>query len=345
MIKDALGLGAMTEGTSKALVKLIEVIQVGLGGAFAPWQRVRLARADAAAALIEANGQVQIEQLRLAGQRELEALRAKSRLPPAGIPQLMAAPGDGNGEVVEAQALEERTHSRFDFQETKRQLNVEQVAAEALLALQGREANSEPVDADWTARFFDSVKDISNADMQRLWAKLLAGEVVQPGRFSLRTLERLRTLTSAEAKLFSLSTVLCERSGRITIPHDFEGKDIIANALVVSPKQLVRLVDAGLLHAGDELLWGSSGEPFKKVLKYTHANIVISSNQERNFWGAWEHQLTTTGLELINLEPPQTSAAFVDAIVETAKAYDFDVERRDRAPKPSNSRPEVDSQV
>lgn len=57
-------------------------------------------------------------------------------------------------------------------------------------------------DFDWFMRMFDAVGTVSNADMQQLWAKVLAGEVQAPGSFSLRTIETVRNLTAAEAKLF-----------------------------------------------------------------------------------------------------------------------------------------------
>ena len=50
-----------------------------------------------------------------------------------------------------------------------------------------RFSDHEP-DHDWTARFFDCVQDVSSGHMQKLWAKVLSGEVENPGRTSLRTL-------------------------------------------------------------------------------------------------------------------------------------------------------------
>ncbi|HEY4706794.1 MAG TPA: DUF2806 domain-containing protein [Thermodesulfobacteriota bacterium] len=60
-----------------------------------------------------------------------------------------------------------------------------------------------PVDADWAATFFNSSHDVSNEQMQELWAKILAGEVAEPGRYSLKTLEVLKNLRQKDAEIFS----------------------------------------------------------------------------------------------------------------------------------------------
>ncbi|MBQ3558040.1 MAG: DUF2806 domain-containing protein [Agathobacter sp.] len=57
-------------------------------------------------------------------------------------------------------------------------------------------------DFDWFLRFFESAGNISNGDMQELWARVLNGEMKQKGTFSLRTLEILKNMSADEAKLF-----------------------------------------------------------------------------------------------------------------------------------------------
>ncbi len=57
-------------------------------------------------------------------------------------------------------------------------------------------------DFDWFLRFFESASYISNKDMKFLWAKVLSGEIENPGSFSLRTIEVMRNMSSKEAKTF-----------------------------------------------------------------------------------------------------------------------------------------------
>lgn len=72
-----------------------------------------------------------------------------------------------------------------------------------------------PFDFDWFLRFFESAGNISNEDMQLLWAKILCDEYQNRGSFSFRTLEMLRNLSKNEGLLFKS----CSRF-RIETPYE-----------------------------------------------------------------------------------------------------------------------------
>ena len=76
-------------------------------------------------------------------------------------------------------------------------------------------SNSENVqyDFDWFMRFFDAVGNISNKELQDLWAKVLAGEVRNPGNCSLRTLDMIRNMSPDEARRFQKICKYVVRSG------------------------------------------------------------------------------------------------------------------------------------
>ena len=57
-------------------------------------------------------------------------------------------------------------------------------------------------DIDWFIRFFDAASNVSNEDLQKIWAKLLAGETICKGCFSLRAIETLYNMSPDEARLF-----------------------------------------------------------------------------------------------------------------------------------------------
>lgn len=104
---------------------------------------------------------------------------------------------------VAAQAIEQRAAERLLAVATRRQENIEAIVEKASTALPESVAQ-EPVAPDWTARFFDACQDVADEEMRGLWGKLLAGEVAQPGSYSLRTLHALQHLTKGEAQLFEL---------------------------------------------------------------------------------------------------------------------------------------------
>jgi uncharacterized protein DUF2806 len=129
----------------------------------------------------------------------------------AGPERLRAkAQAEADTEVIlargrtEAQDIEVRAVDRIRRREVRRQQNIEAITVEAGYALPPPdEVSSKPVEEDWTSRFFEECKDISNSEMQTLWARILAREVTRPGSFSPRTLTIVRDLTRDDAKLFS----------------------------------------------------------------------------------------------------------------------------------------------
>ena len=165
----AAGVGGAAVLLKPAVAKLLDTVadQVRLG--FQPWHTRRQAEADAAA-----RGTVS---------------RARCEEALAKVENEIAL-----------KTVRERAIARLCDQEVKRQENIEAVTkgAEAELPEQ---VNETPVDPDWVSRFFEACQDVSNADMQRLWSRLLAGEVARPGTFSLRTLNTVRTLGRPDAEL------------------------------------------------------------------------------------------------------------------------------------------------
>lgn len=89
-----------------------------------------------------------------------------------------------------------------EFQGRKRFANARAVLEAAAEELGDKEVNDHEPDPDWTARFFDCIQDVSHGDMQKIWARILAGEVETPGRTSLRTLAILRDLSQRDAQRF-----------------------------------------------------------------------------------------------------------------------------------------------
>lgn len=106
-------------------------------------------------------------------------------------------------DTTDFDALIKRTQNRLAYQELRKQTNIETVLYNAYIDLENEPpVTDDPIDPDWLIRFFNSVEDISNEQMQYLWGKILAGEIKQPNSFSMRTLNILKNLTQSEAELF-----------------------------------------------------------------------------------------------------------------------------------------------
>lgn len=89
------------------------------------------------------------------------------------------------------------------FQEIKKQGNINSTINFTMNELENEtEVSDEKVDEDWINRFFNTIENISNEQLQQLWAKILAGEIKEPSTYSLRTLDILKNLSFKEAGCF-----------------------------------------------------------------------------------------------------------------------------------------------
>jgi len=168
-------------GLSEPLTKLLETVSCGVGKLYEPTHIKRIAKAKA-------------EEIKIIS----DAVTDNLNLP------VNYQNGFVGIDSMDASDLAQRAQNRFLFQQMKKQQNIESVVSDAYLELEGKNGTSrEPVDEDWVSSFFDFVANVSNEQMQKIWGKILAGEVIQPGSFSIRTLDILRKLTQREAQLFS----------------------------------------------------------------------------------------------------------------------------------------------
>lgn len=56
---------------------------------------------------------------------------------------------------------------------------------------------------DWFIRFYEAVGNVSDEEMQNLWAKILSGEIEAPSTYSLKIIDVLKNLRKEEAELFA----------------------------------------------------------------------------------------------------------------------------------------------
>ncbi len=195
-------------GLSKPLTKLVEVLAIGTGKLYEPTHIRRIAKAKA-------------DEFKIISD-------------PLGNNLYLPTKYENGNLVIDNTKTEDllvRAQNRFLFQEAQKQINIESVIGKAYKAIEEEIidlkeeyiVSDKPVDKDWILRFFNSIEDISNEQMQEIWAKVLAGEIKQPKSFSLRTLEGLKNLSHNEAKLFEkYSNFMILRGTEYCIP-DYQG--------------------------------------------------------------------------------------------------------------------------
>ena len=168
-----------------ALEKLLDIVASGIGSVAGPMLAPWTARREGDAKRIGASADADV----LLIHAEAQANARELLVPPHGM---------SGGEL----SITDRVEQRILFQEKKRQRNIESVVRTAAAQLGDKTVNGEEPDHDWTARFFNSVQDVSSEEMQALWARVLSGEVERKGTTSVRTLGNLRDLDQTTAMLF-----------------------------------------------------------------------------------------------------------------------------------------------
>ncbi len=186
-----------------ALEKLADYSASGIGSVAGPMLATWRARREADANRIAAEGEV--ERHRILTEGEVNSIRSLAKAQADVKASLLSSASSIQGELD----IAERVSQRIQFQEEKRQHNIESVMARAALEVADKEVQDHEPDHDWTARFFSNVQDVSTDEMQVLWARVLAGEVERPGSASIKTLDILKHLDSRTAALFQKLCSMC----------------------------------------------------------------------------------------------------------------------------------------
>ena len=115
--------------------------------------------------------------------------------------------------IIKAQADELKTDSSaiesdsvsdmIEFQIEKKMTKLVASVKHAVKELEGLLDIPDPdPDPAWTNRWVDGAQNVDSEELQRLWGKILAGQIKSPGQTSLRTLSILRDMTQKEAQDF-----------------------------------------------------------------------------------------------------------------------------------------------
>jgi Protein of unknown function (DUF2806) len=137
---------------------------------------------------------------------------------------------------------------------TLQQSNKEAIAYKAI---EGLTPNAKPelLDNDWISYFFEKSKNISDTDMQLLWARLLAQEANENNSVSKRTLSFLETMDKKDALLFQklcqcvLVQHLPNKPNNYTVPliTSMNNEDTFLKSLDLNHNDLNYLEGIGLI--------------------------------------------------------------------------------------------------
>ncbi len=258
----------------KLVIKLWETLaEKGVGSLLSPWQAGRDGRARIEVRrqeiLILAQAEKDAADIR-AGKKQL---RADGTLLLSDFQQTTTHDGVERIEptLVVSDAIEYGTRAAANAA-ARSEINASKAIlfAEEQLANDMQSPPTRDIDEDWLFMWREYAGKVSTEDLQRLWGSVLAGEIKAPGRYSIRTLEVLKTLSKPEAEMISrlASYVIAERVTRSQSAYlDSKGLNF---------STLLELQELGVI-SGVEAIGVNS--TFKSVVEEKFVKAFISHNK------------------------------------------------------------------
>jgi hypothetical protein len=241
---------------------------------------------------------------------------------------------EDNGMVITNPCYEDlakRAGKRLAFQEIRKQENMENVIDHALCELQmSTEEVEEDVDLDWISRFLSYASNISDRDLQLIWSKILAGEILRPNSYSLRVLDVLEKISKEEALLFKkLSEYFLPERGLFT-------DNTVLNDYSIKYGDILKLDECGLMNSASgiantiELQYGS-----KTTTIQTKQFVLLGETDTPHKKIHVQHyRLTEAGMKLhdiISLEDSDMNYNFLvsvsKSLINTYKDCTFSLHR------------------
>lgn len=222
----------------KVLTRLIDALENGVGGALRPWQTRRVERANAEARAQERLLLEQAERDILDMRAGRKKMDATGKLIACNVPQPLLLEGPkaaGGGEPGQmapvTQGFAYAAHEAAQAQEMQHAVNLKKVALyaeEEAEEIDAQNGDAKPgngphpkIDADWFAKWRIGAQEVSREEMQRLWGKLLAGEVSKPGTYSLHSVDFLSRMSSADADLLARVAPFATSGGIVRLGDDY----------------------------------------------------------------------------------------------------------------------------
>jgi hypothetical protein len=141
----------------------------------------------------------------------LEGKSAEIRTTTEARLQIIRKEGDVISEQIEVpKEYISKASSKFASKIIKEQLNLDQITLNAANELAKNtqigsdEKEAEDISEDWLNEFENLARLKSSEDMKLVFGKILSGEIIKPGSFSIKTIKLISQLDNEAAKLFQI---------------------------------------------------------------------------------------------------------------------------------------------
>lgn len=234
--------------------------------------------------------------------------------------------------TVDYQRLREASEERLINDTVRKELNVASaiVHAEETLRTERGEVPNDTVEEDWLYRWRDHAGEVSSEELQKIWGKLLAGEVKAPGTYSLRTLEFLKNLSRSEAQLIERVSSFAF-NGIIWRPREGGYK------LPLSFTELMDLQELGILSGIDAMgLEFSLEDPEISVPTYIRALVcndkclIIRHQTKASILKLPVVAVTKLGLQILTLGSFRADLEYLRALGRSLMLEGYKVSMGDR---------------
>jgi hypothetical protein len=197
---------ALSVPGEQVIIRMWESLEKLGIGLLSPWQIKREGRARAETRrnerLIDARAELELRDI-LSGQKTLDhrlRLTQATAIDDHKSREGQPVPGTGVTELIEHAQRMKTAEALGHILNLRRIVIFAEAEAESLIP----EESTEPgINPDWIAAWREGAQRVSTEELQRLWARVLAGEAQQPGRYSIRTIEFLRAMSKQDAVLIS----------------------------------------------------------------------------------------------------------------------------------------------
>lgn len=222
------------------------------------------------------------------------------------------------GEVAE-DLLKSGEMTHTEYYKARNFLTVAKKADRYYSKMPPRDKNFDAYDFDWFIRFYEAVGNISNEEMQELWAKILAGEISHPNTFSLRTIDVLKNLNKEDARLFDK---VCNHSVFADSVYFLPRYDEYLAMSGVKYSEIMRLAELGLINDSGLVVLNVEPHETNSALLVHRDLVLIFNSKDSNKRGFHINQypFTQVGCELATLKSAgATNQVFLEFVKELSR--------------------------
>jgi hypothetical protein len=213
------------------------------------------------------------------------------------------------GEITTAELRRRADYQRAE-EDMWHQQNMEQITAKACLLLTAG-ADEGRVSDDWFANFYDKTRNVSDEEMQSMWARVLAGEMNAQGSFSRRTVNFLADLDRSDCETFTrLCGYACTMGGGPSVlvyNTDHPIYSVGTNFGAISHLESIGLIQFSV-HSGYQLL----RVPRYVVINYYDTATILELEHDENIFEVGQVLLTRVGRELASIASGVPVPGFLD---------------------------------